>query len=158
MTDLVERLRWKRVRGQGGFYNPDELCQEAADEIDRMREQVAALQASSGYEASIAQVEIDRLRELLRGTGASRYWEGRWRDEKAEIEWLRAAMQQIVQWAEAYPLDIFHEPSADECKRASKLLQDNGMTLDAFSASMGRHCLDGVKKIATDALSEEPPP
>jgi hypothetical protein len=75
-----------------------------------------------------------------------------------EIERLREAMQRIVQWAEAYPLDIFHEPSADECKRASKLLQDNGMTLAAFSASMGRHCLDGVKKIATDALSEEPPP
>jgi hypothetical protein len=32
---------------------------------ERLREQVAALQASSGYEASIAQVEIERLRAEL---------------------------------------------------------------------------------------------
>jgi hypothetical protein len=36
-------------------------------EIERLREQVASLQASSGYEASIAQVEIARLRAALRG-------------------------------------------------------------------------------------------
>lgn len=36
-----------------------------ADDNERLREQVAALQASSGYEASIAQVEIERLRAAL---------------------------------------------------------------------------------------------
>jgi predicted RNase H-like nuclease (RuvC/YqgF family) len=35
-------------------------------EIERLREQVASLQASSGYEASIAQVEIERLKAALR--------------------------------------------------------------------------------------------
>lgn len=33
--------------------------------------------------------EIERLQELLRGVGANRYWEGRWRDEVAEVERLR---------------------------------------------------------------------
>ncbi len=37
MTDIVSRLRAKRVRGRPGFYNPDELCQEAANEIERLR-------------------------------------------------------------------------------------------------------------------------
>lgn len=39
--------------------------------------------------------EVERLRELLRGVGANRYWEGRWRDEVAEVERLRAALEEI---------------------------------------------------------------
>jgi hypothetical protein len=66
---------------------------------------------------------------------------------------LIEALQRIVQWADAYPIDIFHEPNADECHRAHKLLTANGMTLDAFSASMGRHCLKGVGDIARAALT-----
>ena len=38
------------------------------------------------------QAEIERLRELLRKEGANRYWEGRWRDEHAENERLRAEL------------------------------------------------------------------
>lgn len=45
-----------------------------------------------------AHAEIERLQELLRGVGANRYWEGRWRDERercakiARLEGARAAM------------------------------------------------------------------
>jgi hypothetical protein len=67
-------------------------------------------------------------------------------------EELEEALRRIAQWAEAYPTNIFHEPSDDECHRAHKLLTANGMTIDAFSASMGRHCLQGVGKIARGAL------
>ena len=67
-------------------------------------------------------------------------------------EALEDAMRRIVQWAEAYPTNIFHEPSAEEAQRARQLLSANGMTLDAFSASMGRHCLKGVGDIARGAL------
>ena len=66
---------------------------------------------------------------------------------------LTEALQRIVQWSEAYPTKIFHEPSADEAHRAHKLLTANGMTLDAFSASMGRHCLKGIGDIARGALA-----
>ena len=68
-------------------------------------------------------------------------------------EQLEDALQRIVQWADSYPLDIFHEPTAEECHRAHELLTANGMTLDAFSASMGRHCLRRVGNIARGALS-----
>jgi len=68
-------------------------------------------------------------------------------------EELEEALQRIVQWADAYPTDIFHEPSAEECRRASKALIAEGMTLDAFSASMGRHCLKGVGDIARGVLA-----
>jgi hypothetical protein len=43
----------------------DVIVQLEADN-ERLREQVASLQASSGYEASIAQVEIERQRTLHR--------------------------------------------------------------------------------------------
>jgi hypothetical protein len=66
---------------------------------------------------------------------------------------LIEALQCIVQWADAYLTDIFHEPSAEENDRAHKLLTANGMTLDAFTASMGRHCLKGIGDIARGALA-----
>ena len=66
---------------------------------------------------------------------------------------LIEALQRIVQWSEAYPADIFHEPSSEELHRAHKLLKANGMTVDAISASMGRHCLKGVGDIARGALA-----
>lgn len=71
-------------------------------------------------------------------------------------EELEEALQRIVQWADSYPTVIFHEPSSEESHRAHKLLTANGMTLDAFSASMGRHCLKGVGDIARGALSANP--
>ena len=62
MTDIVERLR----ACQGVLtHDPECNCAEAADEIERLQEQVASLQAASGYEASIAQVEIERLKLQL---------------------------------------------------------------------------------------------
>lgn len=66
---------------------------------------------------------------------------------------LAEALQRIEQWASAYPTDIFHEPTTEECRKAHEVLKANGMTLDAFSASMGRHCLKGVGDIARGALS-----
>ena len=57
----------------------------------------------------------------------------------------------IVQWSEAYPLDVFPEP---DFKRAHELLRAGGMTLDAISASNMRHVVEGVGKIARAALPE----
>jgi hypothetical protein len=74
---------------------------------------------------------------------------------REKIDRLTVALQKIVQWSEAYPIDIFHVPDQYECKRAHELLKANGMTLDAFSASMGRHCLKGVGDIAREALKSE---
>ena len=65
------------------------------------------------------------------------------------IERYEEALQQIVQWSKAYPLDIFPEP---DFKKASELLKAGGMTLDAISASCMRHVVEGVGKIAREAL------
>jgi hypothetical protein len=59
------------------------------------------------------------------------------------------ALQRIVQWSEAYPLDIFPEP---DLKKARQLLEAGGMTLDAISAHCMRHVVEGVGKIAKQAL------
>lgn len=63
---------------------------------------------------------------------------------------LESALQRIVQWSEAYPLDIFPEP---DLKKARELLAAGGITLDAVSASCMRHVVNGVGKIARDALA-----
>jgi hypothetical protein len=61
------------------------------------------------------------------------------------------ALEQIVQWSEAYPLKIFPEP---DFKKARELLEAGGITLDAVSASCMRYAVEGVGKIARDALAQ----
>jgi hypothetical protein len=68
------------------------------------------------------------------------------------IERLEAALERIVQWSEAYPLKAFPEP---DFKKAAKLLKHGGMTLDAVSASNMRHAVEGVGKIAREALGSD---
>lgn len=65
------------------------------------------------------------------------------------IDRLEEALRQIVEWSEAYPLDIFPEP---DWNLAAKLLQAGGITLDAVSAHCMRHVIEGVGKIAREAL------
>lgn len=60
------------------------------------------------------------------------------------------ALQRIVQWSEAYPLDIFPEP---DLKKAAELLKAGGMALDAISASCMRHVVIKVGRIAKEALT-----
>ena len=68
------------------------------------------------------------------------------------IDDLEAALHRIVQWSEAYPLDIFPEP---DFAKAHALLQAGGETLDAISASNMRHVVEGVGKIAREALKDQ---
>ena len=65
---------------------------------------------------------------------------------------LEEALQRIIQWADAYPSDIFHIPSPAELKKAHEVLKANGMTLDAISAYAMRHALQGVGDIAKGVL------
>jgi len=58
------------------------------------------------------------------------------------------ALQSIVQWSEAYPLDIFPEP---DWKAARKLLEAGGISLDSISAHCMRRVVEGVGKIAREA-------
>lgn len=74
------------------------------------------------------------------------------RDHADRIEALEEALERIVQWSEAYPLDIFPEP---DWKRAAELLDAGGITLDAISVSCMRHVVEGVGKIARAALDKD---
>ncbi len=68
-----------------------------------------------------------------------------------DAEALLAGLEEIIQWSEAYPLDVFPEP---DFGKAQKLLKDGGMTLDGISASNMRHVITEVAKIAKAALPE----
>lgn len=62
----------------------------------------------------------------------------------SQIEDMQDKLHKISQWAEAYPIKIFPEP---DLKKATKVLEENSMTLDSISASNMRHVLQGVKDI-----------
>ena len=66
-----------------------------------------------------------------------------------KIDRLEEALQRIETWSQAYPLAIFPEP---DLRKAVEVLKANGMTLDAISAHCMRHVVEGVGKIARDAL------
>ena len=61
------------------------------------------------------------------------------------------ALERIESWSRAYPLSVFPEP---DFRKAAELLRAGGMTLDAISASNMRHVVEGVGKIAREALNQ----
>ena len=65
------------------------------------------------------------------------------------IEQLEDALQRIADWSDAYPLSVFPEP---DWKRAAELLATGGIMLDAISAHNMRLVIEGVGKIAKEAL------
>jgi hypothetical protein len=68
-----------------------------------------------------------------------------------KVERYEDALQELADWAKAYPLDIFPEP---DLKRAHELLQAGGMTIDAVSASAMRHLLVRVQEIVKMARKQ----
>jgi len=71
-------------------------------------------------------------------------------DHIRDVPKLVEALEEIHQWADAYPLSIFPEPDLELCATALKSV---GQTLDAVSASNMRHVLKGVGEIAFTALT-----
>ena len=73
--------------------------------------------------------------------------------EAAErIATLEDALRRIDTWAKAYPLRTFPEP---DFKKAAKVLESAGLTLDAITASNMRQALNDVKDIVGQALKGE---
>ena len=69
----------------------------------------------------------------------------------ARMETLECALNKIVQWAKAYPLDVFPEPDFAKVREA---LQAAGLSLDQVSASNMRHVIEQAGGIARAALGE----
>jgi hypothetical protein len=76
---------------------------------------------------------------------------------EAENETLTAALERIVQWADAYPLDVFHEPTREEWQQVDAVLKQAGLSLGAVSGSNMRHVVQGVGGIARAALAVPDP-
>lgn len=70
--------------------------------------------------------------------------------QQDRIDKLEEALHRIVSWSDAYPIDIFPEP---DLKKARALLEAGGITLDSVSAYCMRHVVNGVGKIAREALA-----
>lgn len=67
----------------------------------------------------------------------------------AECKKCDQLLEHIREWAEAYPLSIFPEP---DFGKAHKVLTENGMTLDAISASNMRHVITQIKEMVNAAI------
>ena len=61
-----------------------------------------------------------------------------------ENETLKEKFRKIKNWTKAYPLVVYPEP---DMELAAKVLKENGLSLDAISASNMRHVLKGVASI-----------
>lgn len=59
---------------------------------------------------------------LCNDTGDQRYWEGRWRDEKADNERLRTALKELVKWVR--PSGYAPRRYEDAMKLANEALND----------------------------------
>ena len=68
-------------------------------------------------------------------------------DERIDV--LENVLRRIAEWADAYPLEAFPQP---ELARAREVLEAAGMSLDAISTGAMRHVLEGVGRIAREAL------
>ena len=67
------------------------------------------------------------------------------------VEILEDALRSIERWSRAYPVTVFSEP---DLPKAHMALLAAGMTLDAVSAHAIRHAIDGVGRIAREALAK----
>ena len=74
---------------------------------------------------------------------------------KAENERYEEALKRLEDWAKAYPVKIFHEPTKEEWHNIHFVLKDAGYSLDAVSASNMRHVITGVQDILDEALRGE---
>ena len=124
----------KRLRGWRGFHQAN-LSIEAADRIEALtaeRDHAWAMVAKA--DTQVGQSLADHMQA------------------KAERDRLRDALEQIAQWSEAYPTEVFPEP---DFARAAAALASSGMSIDAVSASNMRHATKGVGKIARAAMKGE---
>ena len=128
------------------FHEPVVIVYER--ELKALEQQAEHFERFKLYLATMGGIDVDHAWEATTRTEATPAA----RVPEARVDGLESALKEIVQWAKAYPLDIFPEP---DFGKAAELLKAGGMTLDAISASNMRHVVEGVGKIAKEALAEE---
>jgi len=68
------------------------------------------------------------------------------------IEKMEEALRRIIEWSDAYPIDVFVPPTSEQFKAAHAALVAIGLSLDKFSAEASRHAILGIGRIARAAL------
>jgi hypothetical protein len=68
----------------------------------------------------------------------------------AERERLRAALERIAQWADAYPPDLFPDQNL---QFIDSVLREAGCSMSGLHGQWGRHIAKGVGEIARAALA-----
>jgi hypothetical protein len=63
------------------------------------------------------------------------------------------ALGRIIQWSDAYPLEVFPELSREDWARVAEVLKAAGLSLDRVSASNMRHVITRVGDIARTAVT-----
>lgn len=144
---LIEPLTERRTFTFAGLFTALEQTRDTvsalADLADAQAQQVTEWREE--YRA------VQGMNELLKAANAKLIAE---RDAQAqENARLTEALGRIVEWSEAYPLDVFPEPDFEKVR---SVLEASGMTLDAVSASNMRHVLKGAGAIARAALGDAP--
>lgn len=115
---------------------------------------IVALATEAAAEITRLTSEVSRLDELSKFY--MRQSEGRANENvKYQIrlhyaDALAEAMQEIKQWAEAYPKDVFPAPNL---KLADRILKDAGISMTGMNGTFARHLMKGVGKIADAALT-----
>lgn len=62
------------------------------------------------------------------------------------------ALGQIARWCEAYPVTVFPEMDDADYARAHEALKGVGLSSDRLHAAWARHLLEGIGKIAREAI------
>ena len=137
---LLERAECHKERVEGfEYYGEAEAAmdREAAAEIDSLleadKQRVKDISRLT-VERDAARDEIDRLR--------------------ARLEEAEDTLGQIESWANAYPIDVFTEPTDEWLESVTDQIGGDAMT--RLHGSWGRHITEGVRKIlaARTALKE----
>jgi vacuolar-type H+-ATPase subunit I/STV1 len=114
--------------------------------IKEMRELFIGLEDHADFRETVRAID-DYLSEIDPYSGV--FEENKSLTER--VDHLEDALKKISQWADAYPVDIFPEP---DMKLVREILEFGGVTLDSVSAYVGRHIVDGIGKIANEALGK----
>ena len=126
LREAIYRIRNHEATGMVGAENLAQLAEKELAELEF--ELRRAIEANSGF-VEMNNLHIRRIAEL------------------------EDALQEIKQWGEAYPLEVFPEP---DFVKARELLKAGGQTLDAISAHNMRHVVTRVSEIVRKALATSP--
>ena len=70
-------------------------------------------------------------------------------EQEDKIHTMAAALIEFAEWSEAYPVEVFPEPTPEQVDAVCKTL---GFRLDSISAMILRHASARMGKIAREAL------